>query len=125
SPRRRSSRRRDAHAPREAATASGRLHPEAIADAADGLHATRAGGLRLDLGAQVPDVHVDDALVAGERLPAQPGGDLAARVHPARILGEDHEEVELRRREVAELAVHSHLVTREVDLEASVVESEQ
>src|SRR3954452_22075495 len=98
------------------ATPSGGREAEAIAEAADRLDPPRAGRVVLDLAAQVAHVDVDDVDVAGA-VAAQAAGDLRARLHTARLLGEGEEEVELRARHCAEGAVDADLAPMGVDLQ--------
>src|SRR5262249_50093087 len=73
-----------------------------------------------ELAAQLADVHVDGARVAGERVAPHPLEQLVAREHEAAVVEQLPEQVELLRRELYLLAVHARLAPAGVDFEIAV-----
>src|ERR1700704_6504172 len=67
-----------------------------IADTANGLDIERKLGILFDLAAQPRDLHVDRAL----QLDVQPRAESGARKRPARIGGEELQELRLRTRQL-------------------------
>ena len=74
--------------------ASGRREADAVAAAAHGLDAPRPRRVVLDLAAQVPDVDVEEPLVAVEALASQREGEARAGLDVPGMLGQREEKVE-------------------------------
>src|SRR5256714_8177521 len=88
-----------------------------VADAANGDEPPRPAGRLLDLASQVGDVDVARALIADVRRVPEVLHDLAPGVDPLRLLREEGEQAELRRREPDRPPVDPHLVPVDVELE--------
>src|SRR5690625_1367436 len=91
---------------------------EPVAEAADRLDPGRA-----DLLPQPLDVDVDDAGVAGPLVAPDRVGHLLPRVHVAGLLRQQHEDPQLRRREVDLLVVDLHREAAGVDRERAQLQA--
>src|SRR5919197_2278455 len=88
-----------------------------VADAANGDEPLWPPGGLLDLAPQVGDVDVACTLVADVRRVPEVLNDLAPAADPLRLLREEGEETELRRREPDRLPVDPNFVPVDVELE--------
>ena len=71
---------------------------EPVTDAAHGIDVHGMQWIRLDLAAQIRDVHIDDVIVVELGAP-NPLQQLRAREHSAGLLGKRRQERELTRRQ--------------------------